>query len=514
MQLISKSNKIIAKNTLYLYARLVFTVIISLISSRLVLKTLGVEDYGIYNLVGGFVALLSILTFSMSGTCQRFIVFELGRGDREKLSETFCTIFILIITASFLFFIIAGLIGCLFITNVFNIPEGKTAISIVVFLCSLALFCVQLLAIPYTSLIIAHEKMSFYAFVSVLESIGKLIIVISLSHVSLNKLIFYALALLGISVCCLCIYRLYCKRFFQESKFYWIFRKNIFKKILSFTLWVGFGTGSGLLKDQGGNILLNLFFGVTLNAACGIANQVKSVVSQLSNNIGFAISPQITKSYSSGDLDRAIKLTFFLAKIQTLLVLLVALPMIFEAPRILHLWLDDVPDYSIDFVRCILVLSVIQTLELSYGPLFLAIGKVKKFQIIASIITLTVLPTTYICYILHFHPITYYIVCICVEIVLFIYGYSFLKKEVDFPLSKFLSNIVLKIIIAIVLTIIFINIISQVTKFVWNDYIQLGTNIMVCLIFFIVFSYLIAFEKKERHMVLEFVKLKLKSRHG
>lgn len=509
MQLISRKDKTIAKNTLYLYARLVFNVIVGLITSRIVLKSLGIEDYGIYNLVGGFVTLLSMLTFSISGTCQRFIVFELGRGDTKRLSETFCTITILIISLSLIFYILAGFIGSWFIVNVLNIPTGKTDIAIFVFLCSLAMFCLQLLVMPYTSLVVAHEKMSFYAFMSVLESIGKLLVVIFLTYLSSNKLIFYSLSLVGISVCNLLIYVFYNRKYFKESKLYWIFRKDIFKEIMSFTLWIGFGAGSGLLKDQGGSILLNVFFGVSLNAACGIANQVKSVISQLSNNLGLAISPQITKSYSSGNIDRSIKLTFLLAKAQTLLVLLVALPIILETVNVLNLWLGDVPNYAIVFVRCILILGVIQTLEQSYGPLFFAIGRVKLFQIKASIITLIVLPITYISYYFDFHPASYYIICIGIELVLFVYGYCFLNKEINFPINLFLFNVVFKIITAILITVICYFVVGQLTKFIVNDYFQMGVNIVTCLIFFVSFSFFIVLEKKERFLVLEFVKSKV-----
>lgn len=506
MQPVSEGNKTIAVNTVFLYIRLLFTLVVGLIVSRIVLQTLGVEDYGIYTLVGGFVALLSMFTFSISGTCQRFLVYELGKGNSRRLSETFCTISLLVLGFVVLFFVIAGGAGCWFIANVFNIPEGKTTIAIIVFLCSLSVFCIQLFAIPYTSVVVAHEKMSFYALMSILEAVAKLVVVISLYYVPWNKLIYYAMTLVAISLCSMFAYRFYCKSNFKEAKFHWIFNKGIFKDIISFTIWVGLGASAGLLKDQGGSILLNLFFGVTLNAACGIANQVKSVVSQLSTNVGLAISPQITKSYSSGDIVRSISLTFVLTKIQCILVLLIALPIIFETPILLELWLGDVPPYTIGFVRAILVLGVLQTLEQSYGPLFLAVGKVKHFQIVASIITLTVLPFTYILYYCGFHPATYYFVCIGVEVALFLYGYRFLSLEINFPLSHFFLDVILRLLLTTIITILFVEGIYLATNVISNDYFKMIINVSICVMVFLAISFMIALNKNERHIVMSYVK--------
>lgn len=500
------NNKIIAVNTFYLYIRLLFTMVVGLIVSRIVLKTLGVEDYGIYNLVGGFVTLLSIFTFSISGTCQRFLVYQLGKGDKKRLSETFCTISILLLFFSLFFFLVAGLVGSWFVANVLNIPQDKTGIAVVVFLCSLAVFCFQLLAIPYNSLVVAHEKMNFYAFMSIMESICKLIIVYSLYYVTSNKLIFYALFLAIISGCSMICYRFYCRILFEESSFSWVFNKSIFKEILSFTLWVGLGSSAGLLKDQGGSILLNLFFGVTLNAACGIANQVRAVVTQLSSNIGLAISPQITKSYSSGDTERSIKLTFLLAKVQTLMVLVVALPIIIETPRLLALWLGSIPDYTISFVRFILIFGVIQTLEQSSGPLILAVGKIKKFQLLASLITISVLPMTYLCFYLKFHPASYYIVCIMIESSLFFYCYRFLSNEIALPYKSFITKVFLRLMLTAVNTLVIFFGIKAATDLITIEYLQMTINIVACILFFIGCSFLVAFDSNERLIVLTLIR--------
>lgn len=506
---ISNRNKTIAKNTVYLYIRLVFAVFIGLIISRVVLKTLGVEDFGIYNLVGGFVSLLLIFTFSISGTCRRFLLFELGRGDNKRLSDTFCTISILLIVFAVIFFIMAGIFGSWIVYVFLNIPEDKKLIAVIVFLCSLFIFCIQLLAIPYTSLVVAHEKMDFYAIMSVAETLLKLLLVLSLYYISSNRLIVYALSLTIICAINLFVYYLYCKAHFIESTFKWVFDKNIFKNIFSFTFWVGVGSGAGLLKDQGGSILMNMFFGVILNAACGIANQVRSVVMQLTSNIGLAVSPQITKSYSSGDRCRSISLTFFLAKIQTLFVLVLAIPIFLEAPRLLNLWLGEVPEYTVEFVRCIMVFAVLQTLEQSSGPLFLAIGKVKKYQLKVSLIILTVLPVTYLCYRYNLPPYSYYLICSIVEFVVFVYCYIFLVVEVDFPIYKLIKDVLVRIIIVCIITFSFVYSLKPIVSLLNNEMVQMLFNIVLCLFLFLTCSYYIAFKEQERQVLNDFIKKSL-----
>ena len=506
---ISENNKTIAKNTIYLYFRLVFSVIVGLYTSRVVLKTLGAEDYGIYNLVGGFVTLLSIFTFSISGTCQRFLVYELGRGDKKNLSDTFCTIKILLLFFAAVFFAFAGLVGPWVIHSFLNIPAARLDAAVMVFYCSLVVFCMQLLAVPYTSLVIAHEKMGFYSIMSIFEMILKLSVVLSIKYVYWDQLVYYALTLAMISVVVRVVYNIYCRIHYEEAKFYWRYNKSISKEITSFTIWVGTGAFAGLLKDQGGGVIINLFFGVLLNAACGIANQAKSFVNLLSSNVGLAISPQITKSYSSGNKERAIKLTFLLAKAQTLMILLVALPVFIETPRLMELWLGDVPEYTVLFVRAILLVCVVQALETSYGPLFLAIGRVKKFELIASLITILVLPLTYLCYSCGFHPISYYIVYVLIEAILFVYSYGWLKYEISFPFKQFIKEIVIRLVLICIITYGLQILISNVTALIIYPILQMLINMVTCVLLFIGTSYLIVLNNQERELVIKLVRSKI-----
>lgn len=510
MQSVSNNNKLIAKNTFFLYGRLIVTAIISLYISRIVLKLLGVEDYGLYNLVGGFVSLLAIFTFSISSSCQRFLVYELGKGDTQtKLSETFCTISVMLMFFSLIFFVIAGVVGIFFIEYIFNIPVGKTNIAIIAFLCSLIVFCVDLLSVPYMSLVIAHEKMDFYALVSILETVLKLVVVLLMDNIEFSRLAYYAISLVVVACIIRTVYFIYCKRCFSESRFFWTFNKEIFIEITSFTFWVGLGSFAGLLKDQGGSVLINIFFGVTLNAACGIASQVRAIASQLSNNIGLAITPQITKSFSSGNTQRSISLTFLLARAKTMLIVLVALPILIETPCILRLWLVNPPAYSIEFTRVILLLGIVQTIEMSHGTLFLAIGKVKRFEICTSIITLLVLPLTYICYLCDFPSISYYIICIFMEIFLIFYCFGFLVKAVAFPLKKFLWEVVGKMFIVSVIPVVIVLVVEKLIV-IESDVFQMTINIVLCVLSYLVCVYYIGLNKYERSFVKEFLSINLK----
>lgn len=509
---ISDNNRRIAKNTFFLYGQLVFSVLVGLYTSRIVLKTLGVDDFGIYNLVGGFVSLLTVFTFSISGTCQRFIVYELGKDDKKNLSETFCTISIVLSVFSTLFFLLAGSLGPLLIKSFLNIPCERTNAAIIVYYSSLSVFCFQLLAVPYSSLVVAHEKMGFYTIMNITETTGKLLVVVFLTFVNIDKLVFYAVMLAAISLIIRIIYSIYCNRKFEEAKFHLIFRKDIFKDITSFTFWVSFGSFAGILKDQGGSIIVNLFFGVTLNAAMGIASQVRNLVNQMSSNISLAISPQITKSYSSGNHARAIQLTFLLAKAQIYMMLFVGLPIIIETPSLLHLWLGVYPNYSVLFVRIIIVLSVAQALEISYGPLFLAIGKVKNFELMVSLVTLMVLPLTYICYLFHFHPASYYIVCIVFEIILFLYSYNWLRKSINFPMIIFLNEIVGRLIVVCIITICSVFVFRMATGNIDNYVLRMFSNMLLCIFILIITSYYLGINSEERNLVRKYIISKL-TRH-
>lgn len=503
----SNNTKKLAKNTLILNIRLIITLIISLYSSRLILKVLGIEDYGLYNLIGGFVALLSIITSSITGSISRFITYDLGKGDLEKLNDTFCTVMNVLFIFSMIVLIIASTFGFWFIDSYLNIPDSKINSSYIVYSCSVIVFILNLLSIPYTSLVIAHEKMNFYAIMAIYDSLMKLAILSLLLWWGENKVVLYSILLAFSSLINRIIYHIYCRTKYAESNYKFKVNKKTFKEVMSFSVWMGIGSISGILKDQGGNILINIFFGLTLNAAYGIANQVRSLLLQFGNNIGMAISPQITKSYAEGNASRSIELTLFMVKCNATFMLLIVIPMLCETSNILNLWLNIVPSYSVDFVRIIVFLTFISIINSSYGPIYLANGNIRNYQMIGSIILITYVPVTYLLLKIYSYETIPLIVASSYELFFLFANFICLKILINFPLIAFFKDVLLRIILAGALSFIVVwyskdvfNI-DGIIKFI---IVCIESSILVC---FSTFYFIL--NKKERNIAVNFIQEKI-----
>jgi len=496
-------NKTIAKNTLALNIRLIITLLIALYTSRLVLNVLGIESYGLYNLVGGFVSLLTIITSSITGSITRFITYSLGVGDLEKLNKTFCSIVNVLILLSIITLIIAFIIGPWFIASYLNIPSDRIPAAITVYACSVIIFILNMMCIPYVSLVTAHEHMNFYAIMSVLDAVLKLGVIVLLNFYGTNKLCLYAFLLVLSTLVIQIGYRYYCRSHFLESRYRFIIDKKCFKEIMSFSLWIGLGSAAGILKDQGGAILLNIFFGLILNASMGIANQVKGVIAQFGNSIGLAISPQITKSYAENNNDRAISLTFYLVKCQSLFMMLVAIPLLVETQFILEMWLGIIPDFAIEIVQILICATFFNVLSMGYAPLFLAIGKIRNFEIISSGITICYIPICYFLLSRYHNPLICVIVSFFMEFIMCFVNYACLKVQVLFPFKRFVKELLLKVIIIALssfLIVKYLQIIVALTPLVRLIFVVLASTTVVSL-----GSYFLLLSKKERSSLLSFV---------
>ena len=324
----SDNNKRIAKNTLLLYFRMLFLMVISLFTSRITLQTLGVDNFGIYNVVGGIVAMFSIMSGSLSNAISRYITFELGKGDKKILKKVFSTAINVQIIMAVIIAVLIEIGGVWFLNYKMNIPDGRMVAANWVLQFSIISFVVNLISIPYNAAIIAHEKMSAFAYISIYEAVMKLVVVYLIVISPFDKLIVYSFLILLISLSLRLIYGVYCKRKFEECSYMFILDKPLLKKMTGFAGWNFLGAGSFLLMTQGVNMLLNMFFGVALNAARGIATQVENVVNQFTTNFGTAINPQITKSYAKGDYDYMHKLVFAGSKYSFFLVVVLCLPII------------------------------------------------------------------------------------------------------------------------------------------------------------------------------------------
>lgn len=325
-----ENNKRIAKNALLLYFRTFFTMAVALYTSRVILKVLGIEDYGIYNVIGGVVAMFSAISGTLSSSISRFLTYELGENKSERLNRIFSTSVNIQVIISIIIILTGEIVGVWFINYKMQIPAERLIAANWVFQCSLFTFIINLISIPYNACIIAHEKMSAFAYISILEVTLKLVIVYSLLISPYDKLITYAILLTVVSLFIRSTYSIYCKRHFTECKYHLSYEKKLLKEMLSFAGWSFLGNSAYIFNTQGINILINIFFGVTLNAARGITTQVEGAIMQFVNNFTMAINPQITKSYASGEKDYMFSLICQGAKYSYILLLFFVIPFFFR----------------------------------------------------------------------------------------------------------------------------------------------------------------------------------------
>ena len=497
----------LVRNTIFLNIRLVVSLLIGLYTSRIVLQSLGVSDYGLYNLVGGFVSLLSIFTSSITSTARRFLTVCLGEGDVGKLGRTFSTIVFVLLILSALVGAVGFWTGGLVIKNCLNIPEIKLELGLFVFYCSISIFILNILAVPYIALVTAHEKMNFYAIMGLVDSFGKLFIALLLGMEANGSLKFYAIALVCLAVVNRIAYGLYCNYHFRESRLKFVFDKAVFKNVAAFSGWMGLGAGCGIIKDQSGNILVNLFFGLTLNAAMGIANQIKGIIIQFSNSIGMAISPQIIKCYAAGDIEDSFRLTFLMAKCQGLFLIFLAIPIIIEAPFLLHLWLVNVPEYAILFVRLIAVICVLNSINMGFGPLFLAAGRIRNYQVVSSLITILYVPVSFFLLKLYGHPSICLLVGIIIELVLLFTNYGCLWFLVKFPFFQFFREVLLKLFVLFTLSYFISYFVYRLLPQKSPVSLLLVTLVSMLVLCFI--TYGVVLSKKEKDWIITYFKKKI-----
>lgn len=389
------NNKRIARNTLLLYFRMLLIMAVSLYTSRVVLATLGIEDFGIYNVIGGVVAMFAIISSTLSAAVSRFITVELGRNDFEQLKKVFSASVTIHIFLAIIIFFIAEIGGIWFIHNKLVIPHERLNAAFWVFQCSVLTFIVNLLSVPYNATIVAHERMDAFAYVSIIEVLLKLFLVYILALFSFDKLIMYGFLLMLLAIIIRLIYGYYCKKHFEECAYHYFWDKCLFKEIMAFASWNFIGASSGILRTQGINVLLNLFGGPVVNAARGISAQVHAAIQSFVTNFMTALNPQITKSYVSGDHVYMMKLIERGARFSFYLFFLLSLPIVIETNRILSIWLVEVPDHTVNFVRLVLIFAMIETLSGTLITTMLATGKIKNYQIVVGGLQLMNFPISY-----------------------------------------------------------------------------------------------------------------------
>lgn len=439
---ISANNRRIAKNTILLYFRMLFMMAVSLYTSRVVLDTLGVEDYGIYNVVGGIVAMFGFLNAAMASSTQRYLTFELGRGDAECLRRVFCTSLFIHALISLLLVILAETAGLWFFYHKMVIPAARMDAAMWVYQFSILATVVMIMSVPYNASIIAHERMSAFAYISVLEVVLKLLVVYLLQIGEVDKLALYAVLIFVVQLGIRVLYGMYCSRHFDETRFRRLWDKTLFREMLGFAGWNLWGNCAGVAFTQGINLLLNMFFGPVVNAARGIAVQVQAAISQFSLNFQTAINPQITKSYAVHDYVYMHSLIFRSSKFTFYLLLLFSLPVMLETDTILRLWLDTVPEHTVIFIRLMLCVTIVDSLA---NPLMVsasATGRVKLYQGVVGGILLSILPLSYLVLKLGGSPSSVFVVHLSVCIVAFIVRLYIIRPMIKLSLSNYVRRVV------------------------------------------------------------------------
>ena len=443
----NENNKRIAKNTGMLYIRMLLTMAVTLYTSRIVLKTLGIEDYGIYSVVAGFVLMLGFLNNSMAAATQRFLSFEIGRKDHIQLSRVFSMSVNIHFIIATVILILAETVGLWVVNTQLIIPTERMVAANWVYQFSILAFLVNVISVPYNATIIANERMSAFAWISIIEVSLKLLIVFLLIWFGFDKLKLYGVLVFSVALIIGIIYASYCRYNFAESKFNFFWDRPLFKEIMSFVSWSLIGSANSVMSNQGVNILLNLFFGPAINAARGIAIQVQAAVSSFVYNFQIAMNPQIFKSYASGDLKYMHQLIFLSAKYSFFLLFTLSLPILLETEIILKLWLNLVPEYTLIFTKLVIINVLIDCIS---GPLMIgaqASGKIKLYHMVVGGLLLLILPITYLFLNLGFLPqITLYI-SISFSIIALFARLIILQNIIQINIKNFFIKVVFKVVL-------------------------------------------------------------------
>lgn len=442
----------IAKNTGVLYIRMLVMMIISLFTSRITLEALGVDDFGVFNVVGGTIGMLSILTSGLSTAISRYTTFELGKND-PQLKLIFCSSLTIQILFSIAVIILAETVGLWFVNNELNIPAASMYDANIVYQVSILTFVIALIQVPYGAQIIAHERMSFYAYMSILSVVGKLGVTYLIMVLPDNRLMWFSISWGLIAIMDYMITRWYCHKHFQETRFRFMWNKKLLKEMFGFAGWNVIGSTAAILRDQGGNIIINIFFGPAVNAARGIATQVSTQVQQFSGNFTQALNPQITKSYAMGEVGYTNSLVSQGARFSFYLMFMIAFPILMNTAYILKIWLPEVPEDAVVFVQLVLIFGLIETMSRPLITLMLATGNIMWYQIVVGGLQLLNVPISYLWLRLGGSPASVLIVAIGTGVICLIARLIMLNRMIGFNIRAYVNNACIKILIVAILSL-------------------------------------------------------------
>lgn len=476
-----KANKnIIVKNTLFLYIRMFFTLLVTLYTSRIILNVLGANDFGTYSVVGGIIGTFSFLSTTLASSTQRFLNYEMGTKNTNKLRDIFRTSMSIHLILSLIIILLAETLGLWFLNTQMNIPSERMCAANWVYQCAIVSFVISIMSVPYNATIIAHEKMSAFAYISILEVALKLLVVIFLQWIGGDKLIIYAIMLMIAQFIIRLVYSRYAKIHFEECDNHYSINKSLMKEMLSFSSWNMISVFSVMLKNQGVNIILNIFFNTLINAARGIAVQVNTVIYGFVTNFMQALNPQIVKSYAAGELKEVRNLVNMGARMGFYLISIFAIPILIKTEQILILWLGNYPQYTVTFVRLTLILSMLESFGPTLAAAQAATGNIRNYHITISSIGLLNLPISIFLLYLNYPPYTPYIVSIGLMFIINGARLCFLRNSVKIKVGYFITTVYLRSILVVS--------VGAIVPLLIHKYYT--TSNIIELVFFILFSFL------------------------
>lgn len=440
---ISANNKRIAKNTLLLYGRMLFSLVVSLYTSRVFINALGVDDYGISNVVGGVVTMFAFINNTMATATQRFITFALGRNNKKELVDTFDTAKIIHLLFGLVIVVLVEIVGLWLLNNKLNISPERMRAANWVFQCATVALFVSITSVPYNSCVIAHEKMSVFAFVGIYEVLAKLVVALLLPFVPYDRLIVYAILFTIIPLVSRIFYQVYCQKKFDECRQISArYNKDVASKMFAFFGWNNIGSFAYVAREQGVNIVINIFSGAAVNAARAVSSQVSSALYGFISNFQTAMNPQITKYCATGDIYSMEKLVYRGSKFSFFLFFFLALPVLIYTPYILELWLKIVPVYSVQFIRCTLLLMMIECFASPIITALLAVGKIKFYQIVAGTLLILNLPLSYLFLYLGYPPYCTVIIAIVISLITVIVRILLLHAYIGFSILNYIKCVI------------------------------------------------------------------------
>lgn len=479
--------------------------IVTLYVSRVILAALGTDDYGIYSVVGGVVVLFTFLNTSMVSSTQRFLNYEMGQhGETEKIRDVFSMSINCHLIIIGLIFILGETVGLWLLNSYVNIPDDRIVAANWVYQFCLLTTCFNVFSAPFNAAIIASERMSIYAYISIMEVLLKLLVAFAISLFSFDKLILYAVLLSAVALLICSLYMTYCmvKLSFCRYRFYW--DTYLFRKMISFSGWSLLGGMSNIGEVQGINIIVNIFFGVAVNAAMGIANQVASALTMFVNNFATAFNPQIIKTYSAGEHEDFYKLLHTTSRFCYLLFFTLCLPILFYCDTILQIWLREIPEYATLFCRLVILVSLVDSINTPLWTAIRAHGDIKKYNIVTSIIRLSAIPICFIGFKFGFSPDFALVTNLGLNIIIQTWVIFHIKDMVGLELARHIKETILPCVLVSLISLPLPLVLREIglgLSFNIFSFLLVGLCTMIVVLSF-------GINKNERSMIVNLIKIK------